>query len=54
MTKKAMIQKMVELGILDAPNAKAMERKSKQQVECTYNRAVPIRMAWLAEHGERK
>lgn len=54
MTKKAMIQKMVELGILDTPNAKTMERKNKQRVERVYNEAVPLRMVWLAEHGERK
>lgn len=49
MTKKAMIKRMKELGIItDESTEKSLNRRSKDHVERVYNEAVPKRLAYLA------
>lgn len=48
MTKKAMINKMRALGMIDESTAKSLNRKTKDKIESIYNDAVPKRLAYLA------
>lgn len=48
MTKKAMIEKMEALGMIDKASAKSLNRSSKERIEKIYNESVPKRLAYLA------
>lgn len=48
MSKKAMIEEMARLGMIDEATRKNLNRSLKEKVERIYNEAVPKRLAYLA------
>lgn len=48
MSKKAMIEEMAKLGMIDEATKKNLNRSLKEKVERIYNEAVPKRLAYLA------
>lgn len=48
MSKKAMIEEMTRLGMIDETTKKSLNRSLKEKVEKIYNEAVPQRLAYLA------
>lgn len=52
MTKKAMVNEMVELGIYRKEDQNYVMRKyTKEQIEQRYNEYIPFRIAYLKKHG---
>lgn len=51
MTKKAMVNRMIELGIYKEADRSYVMRYSKEYVERTYNEAVPVRIEYLKNQG---
>jgi hypothetical protein len=52
MTKKAMVNRMVELGIYNETDRNYVMRKyTKEQIEQRYNEYVPFRIAYLKKQG---
>ena len=48
MSKKAMIEEMTRLGMIDEATKKSLNRSLKERVEKIYSEAVPKRLAYLA------
>ncbi len=48
MSKKAMIEEMARLGMIDEATKKSLNRSLKEKVERIYKEAVPKRLAYLA------
>lgn len=51
MTKKVMVNRMVELGIYKEADRSYVMRYSKEQLEKRYNEYVPFRMEYLKNQG---
>lgn len=52
MTKKAMIDRMIELGIYNKTDRNYIIKKyTKDQIEQRYNEYVPFRIAYLKKQG---
>jgi len=51
MTKKAMVDRMIELGIYKKSDRSYVMRNLKEYIERTYNEAVPIRIEYLKSQG---
>lgn len=51
MTKKAMVNRMVELGIYKEADRSYVMRYSKEQLEKRYNEYVPLRIEYLKNQG---
>lgn len=51
MTKKAMVNRMIELGIYKEADRSYVMRYSKEQLEKRYNEYVPSRIAYLKNQG---
>ena len=51
MTKKAMVDKMIELGIYKESDRSYVMRNLKEYIKRTYNEAVPIRIEYLKSQG---
>jgi hypothetical protein len=48
MSKKAMIEEMSRLGMIDEATKRSLNRSLKERVEKIYSEAVPKRLAYLA------
>lgn len=51
MTKKAMVDRMIELGIFKETDRSHVMRYLKEEIEKTYNEAVPFRIEYLKSQG---
>lgn len=51
MTKKAMVDRMIELGIYKKADRSYVMKYLKEQLEERYNEYVPFRIAYLKSQG---
>ena len=53
MTKKAMVDRMIELGIYKESDRSYVMRNLKEYIERTYNEAVPYRIEYLKKQNTK-
>ena len=51
MTKKAMIDEMVTYGCINKTDRSYLMKRSKEDIEKLYNKAIPLRKAYLEKNA---
>lgn len=51
MTKKAMINEMVAYGCINETDKNYLMKRSKEDIKELYNRAIPLRKAYLEKNA---
>jgi len=51
MTKKAMIDEMITYGCINKTDRNYLMKRSKEDIEKLYNKAIPLRKAYLEKNA---